>query len=179
MATSSTDSDKRPANHEASKKSMVHVRRQLLKACRRSDSMEFAKSIVALETHAPEEIKTLLSTKDNRGWTLLHEACRSKDPSFCSSLIKFGAEINALTVELSSPLIVAAYNGRIDIVEILVRAGARIDLKDHEGKTALDIAGERNKAGVLNVLVNRPPTMEEQRLGDHELDPFKRAKMDE
>ena len=59
-------------------------------------------------------------------------------------LVENGADVNArLISDLSTPLIVACYNDRIDVVSYLVENGADIHLGDNIGNTALHVAAKR------------------------------------
>jgi ankyrin repeat protein len=112
----------------------------------------------------------------NDGHTPLIVAARDGHTEIVAELLKAGADVNAMEPTfMSVPLHKAAYNGRIDIMKLLVKhpgikldfqggtngytplhdalwhgfhecagalieAGARVDLRGHDGKTALDMA---------------------------------------
>ena len=84
------------------------------------------------------------------GWTLLHLASYYQYPPLVEYLIQRKANVNAPTAKHSdqcmayskipagsTPLIIAAYYGQADIIDILVRSGADRNLKNAEGYTAL------------------------------------------
>jgi len=51
-----------------------------------------------------------------------------------------------------APLHLAAKGGHLGVVKLLIEAGANVNLRDAEGKTALDLAGERpDQAGSVKV----------------------------
>jgi len=51
-----------------------------------------------------------------------------------------------------APLHLAAKGGHLGVVKLLIEAGANVNLRDAEGKTALDLAGERpDQAGPVKV----------------------------
>ena len=132
---------------------IVKIRRQLLKTLRKGDLEGFKIVVEGIKRDLTlDKTKSVLDIKDNRGWTLLHESCRSKCSIFSSIIIDLGADVNSLTLESSTPLVVAAYNGRGQTVQELIRAGALLNLRDHENKTALDIARERGKAQIVDIL---------------------------
>ena len=45
----------------------------------------------------------------------------------------------------NTPLMLASANGKPEVVRVLLAAGADKDLRDNDGKTALDLAIEQNK----------------------------------
>ena len=49
-------------------------------------------------------------------------------------------------------LMIAADRGNVDAVELLLKRGARKDLKDTSGKTALDYALERDRTEIARLL---------------------------
>jgi ankyrin repeat protein len=52
-----------------------------------------------------------------------------------------------------APLHLAAKGGHLGVVKLLIEAGADVNLRDAEGKTALDLAGERpDQAGCIKVV---------------------------
>lgn len=59
------------------------------------------------------------------------------------TLIRAGADVNAATVEGITPLMKAARSGRLDLVELLLEAGAAPDATDENNWTAADWARNR------------------------------------
>jgi len=47
--------------------------------------------------------------------------------------------MNALSRDASTPLTLAAYNGFIDVVKILLQGGADVTLRDKYGRTAIQL----------------------------------------
>ena len=58
-------------------------------------------------------------------------------------LIEAGADVNIRNNNHSTPLMTASFLGKKEIVRLLLEAGANPDLKDDKGRTAFDIAIER------------------------------------
>ena len=52
----------------------------------------------------------------------------------------------------NTALISAAQNGRVEVVQFLLEAGADKDLKERSGKTALMCAAERGRAAIVQLL---------------------------
>jgi len=60
-----------------------------------------------------------------------------------ASLLKRGANVNAVDKNGRTPLMLAAQQREAKIVRLLLSAGADLEAKDREGKTALDLAEGR------------------------------------
>lgn len=62
-------------------------------------------------------------------------------------LIQAGADVNARTDSMRTPLFSAAFsNVNPDVVMILIEAGADVDARDEEGNTPLDITQSINNS---------------------------------
>ena len=66
-------------------------------------------------------------------------------------LLAAGANVDKQADNGSTPLILAAINGRIEVVKELLKAGANKKLKSNDGKTAYDM-GYRNTAEIKALL---------------------------
>jgi len=69
-------------------------------------------------------------------WSAVHQAA-SNSSECLEILLAHGADIEAKTMILSTPLIVAACNENIDCVKLLLSKGANIETRDENGKNAL------------------------------------------
>lgn len=79
--------------------------------------------------------------RSEAGRTALHVACAYYGGmQICKALIASGADVNAVTQKGETPLMLAATNGKADVVELLLQQGADKQKKDNSGKTALDYA---------------------------------------
>lgn len=78
-----------------------------------------------------------VNSVDQAGNTLLHIASRSGNTALISGLLKEKANPNARNHVGDTPLMLAAYNGKIDALDALLAGGARINLP---GWTALHYA---------------------------------------
>ena len=91
--------------------------------------------------------------------TPLHRAALKNMIEAVAALISHGADVNARRDNGWTPLMQASLNGDAKVVEALLDAGADKELKATsgrwEGKTALDIAREWNKGGVVALLERR------------------------
>ena len=79
-------------------------------------------------------------TLDQKQWTPLHCACCSTSDNnivIARLLIDAGADVNLKDNDGTTPLLIAATIGRIDLVRLLVQSGADLNLHDVEGVTPL------------------------------------------
>lgn len=74
--------------------------------------------------------------RDCKQRTVLH---RANTVEQVERLLDCGADVNAMDNEGNTPLHVAASNGIVDVVETLIRSGARAWLVNDEGQTAADV----------------------------------------
>ena len=85
--------------------------------------------------------------------TALHVAERNKNEEIVEILLKAHADPNVTTSSWGfTPLMHASMSGYVGIVRLLLAAGAKPDLKDKQGKTALDLAKEAGRKDIVSVL---------------------------
>ena len=82
--------------------------------------------------------RDLLKVKDERGRTLLYIASRSGFYDTCELLLEKGASINVVQSSGSTPLHGAAFYGHTLVVGLLLQHGAKTDIRNRAGNTALD-----------------------------------------
>jgi ankyrin repeat protein len=71
------------------------------------------------------------------------------------SLVGAGADVNWECQTFGSPLHVAASRGNVGICEVLIRAGAQVNLQDwHSGATPLMHAAQRGRQSVIEMLIS-------------------------
>ncbi len=76
----------------------------------------------------------------------------SRDPETVRTLIEQGADVNMAQAGGYTPLHQAAASGLVEVVKILLEAGAKPDMRCDQGKTPADYARERSHDGVLQQL---------------------------
>ncbi len=77
--------------------------------------------------------------KSLKGRTPLMIACAYYGgKGICDMLIAKGADINAAAIDGTTALMLAAQNAKLDVVDLLLKKGAKANTKDGTGKTALD-----------------------------------------
>jgi uncharacterized protein len=105
----------------------------LMGACRRADQW----SVSFLLRHGAKADKP----KSPKGRTPLMIACAYySGKTICSMLIDYGADVNAVSNEGITPLMLAAQNAKLDVIELLLKKGAKAGIKDQNGKTAYNYA---------------------------------------
>jgi ankyrin repeat protein len=98
-------------------------------------------------------------TVDRSEVTPLMIACREGYPDIVKILIENNANVNAVSISKTTPLIAVAQNSIMDkddqlnIVEQLITAKANINHQDKYGKTALILAIESNSPKIVSILL--------------------------
>lgn len=90
------------------------------------------------------EVKYLVENKaaifNQSGWTPLHYAASSGQTDIATYLLEQGALVNALSESNTTPLMMAVRSGNIETVSVLLKNGADMQIVNHQGFTAIDVA---------------------------------------
>ena len=98
------------------------------------------------------------------GYAPLHYAAREGHAACVSFLLEAGARVDRATKEgRATALHRAAYTGRRDVIDILLRAGADASVADADGETALHKAAARGFADSCALLLRACPEASEAR----------------
>ena len=92
-----------------------------------------------------------MSLQDSYGQVALHGACWFGHLECAKALLGAGADINKQADSGFTPLMLAAQNGKIEVVRELLKRGAKKDLKNNDGYTAYDM-GYKNTAEIKALL---------------------------
>jgi ankyrin repeat protein len=102
-----------------------------------------------------EKDPALLQFKDDRGRTLLHGAAAAGQVEMARWLIAKGGEVDARTLEMSTPLMAAALSGKPDMVRLLIAKGADLGARDGYQRTAfILVARETGDADMAAILLD-------------------------
>lgn len=105
-----------------------------------------------IENFIRERGTAVVNQKDDSGYTPLLYASRSGDLQLVEVLIKYGADVNALTPALqTSSLHRAAMMGHVEIVRTLLKHGAKLTM-DFKGLWPSDHAKEKGFPELADVL---------------------------
>lgn len=89
-----------------------------------------------------------------RQWSPLHYAVFAGHTEMVDYLIGLGADIDALTTNGSSVLMMAVYEGREALARKLIEQGARRDVKNEWGDGAMEWAMRNNNLGIARMVSN-------------------------
>jgi ankyrin repeat protein/glyoxylase-like metal-dependent hydrolase (beta-lactamase superfamily II)/Tol biopolymer transport system component len=97
--------------------------------------------------------QALLKARDTQGRSLLHLAAVAGHLEMVRWLIGRGAEVDARTVQMSTPLMHASLSGKTEIVKLLIAKGADLGARDSYQRTAFILVardnGDTAMAGIL------------------------------
>jgi ankyrin repeat protein len=78
-------------------------------------------------------------------------------------LIEAGADVNDLTETGRTALMLAAYWGHANIVQLLLEKGADVNVKDKDGYTAVDYARSQKHKGIEEMVTKAKPVSSKDR----------------
>jgi ankyrin repeat protein/uncharacterized membrane protein len=95
-----------------------------------------------------------VNARDSEGATPLHKAAYRGDFTIAQLLIKHGADVNARENMFGeTPLHCAVRSHALEVVELLLQHGADPKIKNHEGKTPLDLAYASGFTAITEVIM--------------------------
>jgi uncharacterized protein len=89
---------------------------------------------------AVRQLLDLGATLNRDGWTPLHYAATGPEPQVVALLLERGAVIDAPSPNRSTPLMMACRYGPEGAVDLLLRRGASLQLRNDAGMNAIDFA---------------------------------------
>ena len=138
----------------------------LIRQALHDDDIEQAKSLI--------EKGCDINFSDHNGNTFLHHSVGHSDQDIVEHIISKGADVNAKNYAGQTPLHYTAYSNSMNAsanAQSLLRNGADVSIKNNMGNTALDIAKEYERVGLLLILPSdNPEDNPEPTLSDQEPD---------
>lgn len=108
----------------------------------------------------PAGDKNLLPSKD---WTPIHYAIYHHREAALTHFLRTGGSPNDVTGTGQPPLCVAVSNGNIEIIRILLEAGADVDAHTRDGgETALHLAAKNGRSDIVDLIVAAGPKLDEK-----------------
>lgn len=107
---------------------------------------------VAVATKYIQELGCV-NAKSKYGNTALAYACQHSDPVYAEILLNAGADIDAVSDNLWTPLMAAAYVGRLEVIKLLIKHGANVNTKCHRGWTPLMYAVWHSHKDIAELLI--------------------------
>lgn len=120
-------------------------------------------TVAATVNSAPELFPYMISkgldvnARGLKKWTMLHKAANERKRESVVHLLEAGADVNAQQARSNiTPLHLAAFRGDVEIVNLLLDAGAdpTLRLAELDGRTAEDVANEKQYTLAAQVLRN-------------------------
>ncbi|XP_076971452.1 ankyrin repeat and EF-hand domain-containing protein 1 isoform X1 [Tamandua tetradactyla] len=109
-----------------------------------------------------------INATDNFLWTPLHFACHTGQQDIVELLVNSGAIVDAVSINNSTPLSRAIESCRLDTVKYLLDIGAKFQLENRKGHSAMDVAKAYADYRVIDLIkekmVNLPKPTENQKV---------------
>jgi hypothetical protein len=113
----------------------------------------------------PED-RTLGPSKD---WTPIYYAVYHQREAALAHFLQAGGSPDDVDGTGQPPLCIAVANGSIEIVKVLLEAGANVDATTRDaGETALHIAIKNNRSEIIDILLESGPELEAHTTESHE-----------
>ena len=113
-------------------------------ACR-NDNFDFVKMFLELGAN-------IEAVSDDRGYTAVMDAVWRGNEKITKFLIENGADLNTISKEGQSNLVLAVGAGRENIVKLLAENGSDCDVKDMMGMSAYNYAVLFKKTRIVDIL---------------------------
>ena len=105
------------------------------------------------------EVKALVDKRgaeiNKSGWTPLHYACTEGHLAVADYLLSKGAKVDALSESDTTPLMMAVRSGNIRLVRLLLDRGADLQIRNHQGFSAIDVSELFNQEEISKGLRSR------------------------
>lgn len=117
-----------------------------------SQDLHFLKFLISQGADVDSTVKPGLSA--------LSDAVMFRNPQTIRILLEAGADPNLTYDSINTtPLMAAVTLRKIDAIRLLLENGAKLDIKNSQGQTALDLAIKQNAGHDIEVLLRNPPAV--------------------
>lgn len=102
------------------------------------------------------------SLEDKKSWNSLHHAARGNNPNVIELILNHMSVIESRTAQDYTPLMIAAGNGKVQIVTFLLEKGADPSLQDSSGYNSLHWASRSDKPVIIEKILSRGGDIESE-----------------
>eukprot|EP01038_Epipyxis_sp_PR26KG_P005332 gene5332-7399_t len=105
-----------------------------------------------------------LNIPNKQGLSALHIACTDEDDHMVEFLLTGRVNLDLFTEDENchTPLLIAVKHGSLSVVNLLINAGANVNLADCNGISPLILATKLNKMNIIERLLNTPDLLVDQ-----------------
>ena len=127
------------------------------------------KSVALFKRTIHDRVKKLFTFKTFIKELALHKAVKKSDKNLIAKLLKKGQDVSAVDNNGFTSLHIAAQQGNVDVVELLLREGINvaINIKDNRGLTPLHWAIQNGHSEVVKILLQNMHLKEMKNIADH------------
>lgn len=121
-------------------------------------NIDVIKMVISKLNDGLSSIETYLISKNKEGKTCFHIACEKGFFNIVEYFLrdlKIYYFMDQTDSHYNTPLILAAVNGNLSIVEILLEYGADLNAKNRQGSTALELSCRKGFFEISKVLISR------------------------
>ena len=100
------------------------------------------------------------SLQNNKGWSALHSASLDGNPEVIELILNHVPNIDSITKEGDTPLLIAARNDKLQAVKYLLQQGADPSLQDHDGWNVLHSASKFGNPEIIELMLSHVPSID-------------------
>ncbi|MBN2694648.1 ankyrin repeat domain-containing protein [bacterium] len=104
--------------------------------------------------------KSDLKIKDNSGYSAIFHAVASGDETIVNYLLTSKAPINDIDNSGNTPIAIATWQQRVNIVRVLIRFNADLKIRNSSGSSVLDLAKQKGNSELINLFKNLAPELD-------------------
>eukprot|EP00042_Codosiga_hollandica_P054457 m.737121 g.737121 ORF g.737121 m.737121 type:complete len:270 (-) comp58903_c0_seq10:141-950(-) len=117
--------------------------------------------------------KQVIAAPNHSMWTAVHCAALCGHHEILAWFLQQSIDANIMEAVCTAALSVATISGHTACVRILLSRGAGITVKNRDGKTAIDLARERGRTAILDLLEEHELLLGQRRIKPALREPFK------